>query len=134
MAHHCLNCDAAEMILETKDITVTYKNLTAMVPAIAGWHCPNCGEIEFSDDDGSRRHMDAMNTLVQKHKDLTKTFIKSTRKKLHLTQAEAAKVFGGGVNAFSEYERGITQPHPSTLKLLHVLDKHPELLEEVCNT
>ncbi|MEO3102131.1 type II toxin-antitoxin system antitoxin MqsA, partial [Escherichia coli] len=35
------------------------------------------------------------------------------------------------VNAFSRYEKGNAQPHPSTIKLLRVLDKHPELLNEI---
>lgn len=54
-----------------------------------------------------------------------------TRKKLGLRQAEAGALFGGGASAFSEYERGKTQPHKSTVKLLKLLDRHPELLAEV---
>ncbi|EPA7320535.1 type II toxin-antitoxin system antitoxin MqsA, partial [Escherichia coli O45:H30] len=50
---------------------------------------------------------------------------------LSLTQKEASEIFGGGVNAFSRYEKGNAQPHPSTIKLLRVLDKHPELLNEI---
>ena len=133
MAHYCMNCEAAEMVLETRDVTVNYKNLSTVVPAVAGWHCPACGEIEFTDEASSQAHMQALQDLVALHKEQTKTFIKSTRKKLNLTQAAASKIFGGGVNAFSEYERGITQPHPSTLKLLHLLNKHPEMLDEVSN-
>ena len=38
---------------------------------------------------------------------------------------------GGGVTAFSEYERGKTQPHKSTVLLLELLGKHPELMQEV---
>ena len=59
------------------------------------------------------------------------TFIISVRKKLKLTQKEAGEVFGGGTNAFSRYEKGSSQPHPSTVKLLQVLDRHPELLREI---
>jgi HTH-type transcriptional regulator/antitoxin MqsA len=55
------------------------------------------------------------------------------RKKLELTQKEASEIFGGGVNAFSRYEKGKAQPHPSIIKLLRVLDQHPELLAEVRN-
>ena len=36
-------------------------------------------------------------------------------------------MFGGGINAFSEYERGIRQPAKSTV----LLDRNPELLAEV---
>ncbi|MGR2680058.1 type II TA system antitoxin MqsA family protein [Chromobacterium haemolyticum] len=131
MAHHCLNCEAAEMVLETKDVTVSYKHLSAVVPAVTGWHCPHCGEIEFTDEASSRRHMDALQELAQRQRAETRFFVKATRQKLKLTQAAAAKIFGGGVNAFSEYERGVTQPPVATIKLLKVLDKHPDLLREV---
>jgi HTH-type transcriptional regulator/antitoxin MqsA len=58
-------------------------------------------------------------------------FIAKVRKKLRLDQREAAEVFGGGVNAFSRYENGKTKPPLALVKLLKVLDRHPELLKEV---
>jgi HTH-type transcriptional regulator/antitoxin MqsA len=58
-------------------------------------------------------------------------FIVKVRKKLALDQREAAEIFGGGVNAFSRYETGKTKPPLALVKLLKVLDLHPELLEEV---
>jgi len=38
---------------------------------------------------------------------------------------------GGGLNAFSRYETGKTKPPLALVKLLRVLDRHPELLAEV---
>lgn len=58
-------------------------------------------------------------------------FIASVRKKLALDQREAAEIFGGGVNAFSRYENGKTRPPLALVKLLRVLDRHPDLLNEV---
>jgi HTH-type transcriptional regulator/antitoxin MqsA len=58
-------------------------------------------------------------------------FIASVRKKLDLDQREAGEIFGGGVNAFSRYENGKTKPPVALVKLLKVLDRHPELLGEV---
>jgi HTH-type transcriptional regulator / antitoxin MqsA len=55
----------------------------------------------------------------------------SVRKKLDLDQRQAAQIFGGGVNAFSRYENGKTKPPLALVKLLRVLDKHPELLLEI---
>jgi HTH-type transcriptional regulator/antitoxin MqsA len=57
--------------------------------------------------------------------------LRAIRKKLGLKQAEAGRLFGGGVSAFSDYERGKTQPHKSTVLLLKLLDRHPELLKEL---
>lgn len=58
-------------------------------------------------------------------------FITNVRKKLALDQREAAEIFGGGVNAFSRYENGKTRPPLALVKLLKVLDRHPELLNEI---
>jgi HTH-type transcriptional regulator/antitoxin MqsA len=58
-------------------------------------------------------------------------FITQVRKKLHLDQREAAEIFGGGINAFSRYENGKTKPPLALVQLLRVLDRHPELLDEI---
>ena len=52
-------------------------------------------------------------------------------KKLDLDQQEAAELFGGGANAFSRYENGKTRPSLALVKLLKVLERHPDLLAEV---
>ncbi|WP_283957676.1 type II TA system antitoxin MqsA family protein [Ramlibacter sp. 2FC] len=58
-------------------------------------------------------------------------YIAKVRKKLDLDQRQAAEIFGGGVNAFSRYENGKTKPPLALVKLLKVLERHPELLNEI---
>jgi HTH-type transcriptional regulator/antitoxin MqsA len=58
-------------------------------------------------------------------------FIANVRKKLALDQREAAEIFGGGINAFSRYENGKTKPPLALVQLFKVLDRHPELLDEI---
>jgi HTH-type transcriptional regulator/antitoxin MqsA len=53
------------------------------------------------------------------------------RKKLALDQRQAAEIFGVVVNAFSRYENGKTKPRLALVKLLKVLDRHPDLLGEI---
>ena len=53
------------------------------------------------------------------------------RRKLNLTQKEAAEIAGGGPNAFSRYERGTAKPLAAVINLFRLLEKHPELLEEL---
>jgi HTH-type transcriptional regulator/antitoxin MqsA len=55
------------------------------------------------------------------------------RKKLKLTQAEAAQLAGGGKNAFSRYEHGKAKPVAAVVNLFRLLDHHPELLSEIKN-
>jgi HTH-type transcriptional regulator/antitoxin MqsA len=56
------------------------------------------------------------------------------RNKLQLSQAEANKIFGGGPNAFSRYETGKALPPQALIQLLRLLDRRPELLEEIKNS
>ncbi|MCP5176449.1 MAG: type II toxin-antitoxin system MqsA family antitoxin [Moraxellaceae bacterium] len=132
MTRYCLQCDdGTQLVHMHKDVTVMYRDKSAIVANIEGWHCLVCGECEFVNESDSRRHMEALNNLVGDYKTEESKFVRNVRKKLGLKQVEAAKLFGGGVNAFSEYERGITQPHKSTIALLKLLNNHPELLSEV---
>ena len=57
--------------------------------------------------------------------------IRRIRKKLHLTQTELSKMFGIGKVAFSRYERGETRPPAPLVKLLKLVDRHPDLLREM---
>jgi HTH-type transcriptional regulator/antitoxin MqsA len=56
---------------------------------------------------------------------------KRIRQKLNLSQQAAARLTGGGHNAFSRYERGAAQPLPAVVNLFRLLDRHPELLGEI---
>jgi HTH-type transcriptional regulator/antitoxin MqsA len=129
---YCLQCDdGTEFELKIKDVTVQANDVTRVVPEVAGWHCPKCGEIEFVDQDSSQRHMEALNAAWVEARATESLPLRAIRKKLGLRQADAGRLFGGGVSAFSDYERGKTQPHKSTVLLLKLLDKHPELLAEI---
>ena len=50
---------------------------------------------------------------------------------LGLTGFAILEIFGGGVNAFSRYETGKTKPPLALVKLFKLLDRHPDLLNEV---
>lgn len=129
---YCLQCDdGTELALEIKDVTVRAHDITRVVPEVAGWHCPVCGEIEFVDQESSERHMETLNAVWAEARAAESAPLRAIRKRLGLKQAEAGKLFGGGVSAFSDYERGKTQPHKSTVLLLKLLDRHPELLAEL---
>lgn len=112
--------------------TICYANNSVTVTGLSGWFCPECGEV-LLDEASSRRYGEAGELLVRQHREAVRQEIKRIRTKLGLTQRRAAEIFGGGINAFSRYERREVEPGPSTVKLLHLLDKHPELLKEVVN-
>lgn len=128
----CPVCGAAELIHDTRDELYTYKGETTVIAAVTGDYCPACGEslLDMQESERTMREMSAFARQVNAAV-VDPTFIAGVRKKLFLDQREAAEIFGGGVNAFSRYENGKTRPPLALVKLLRLLDVHPELLEEV---
>ena len=127
----CPICGAAELVHDTRDIPYTYKGETTILRT-TGDFCPSCGE-SIHDIKDSERVMSEMRAFSRQVNAsiVDPEFIVKVRKKLALDQREAAEIFGGGVNAFSRYENGKTKPPLALIKLLKVLDLHPELLDEI---
>jgi len=128
----CPACGAAEMVRATRDLPYTYKGESTRVADVTGEFCPACNEMVL-DSQESRRVSAAMLAFNRQINAaaVDPDFIACVRKKLALDQREAAEIFGGGVNAFSRYENGKTKPPLALVKLLKLLDRHPELFEEV---
>jgi len=128
----CPNCGAAELRRSTRAIPYVYKGEQARIPSVTGDFCPKCGESVLDAGESAR----VSNLMLDFNRQVNAAavdpdFIASVRKKLQLDQREAAEIFGGGVNAFSRYETGRTKPPVALVKLLKVLDRHPDLLAEV---
>jgi HTH-type transcriptional regulator/antitoxin MqsA len=104
--------------------------MKATVPNLSGWRCASCGEVEF-DADSARRYAAAGDQLVLRDRERQRKEIRRIRRKLGLSQVAAARLTGGGHNAFSRYERGESAPLPAVINLFRLLDKHPELLKDL---
>lgn len=128
----CPVCGAAELICDTRDLPYTYKGETTVIVAVTGDFCPACAE-SILDTAESNRVMREMRTFSKQVNAaiVDPSFIADVRKKLDLDQREAAELFGGGINAFSRYETGKTKPPLALVKLLKLLNRHPDLLNEV---
>jgi HTH-type transcriptional regulator/antitoxin MqsA len=130
MARECLNCGQGNLEHATKDVRYIYKSHASTVPNISGWHCIHCHEVEFDVGEG-KRFADAIKEIALEIDALEAAELARIRKKLKLTQQEAARITGGGPNAFSRYERGKARPLPAVTNLFRLLDRHPELLIEL---
>lgn len=131
----CPSCGAAHLVHDTLDVPYTYKGETTSIPAVTGDHCPACGEVVLDREQGDR-YGDLIGQFRRQVNAaaVDPAFIASVRKRLNLDQREAASLFGGGVNAFSRYENGRTKPPLALIQLLKLLDRHPNLLDEVRTT
>jgi len=128
----CPNCAVAELVPDTRDMPYTYKGELTMIPAVTGNFCAACGDAVLELGESIRTSAAMLDFNKQVNASIVDPgFIASVRKKLDLDQREAAEIFGGGVNAFSRYENGKTMPPLALVKLLKVLDRHPDLLAEV---
>ena len=128
----CPCCGAAELIHDSRDMPCIYKGESSTIPDVVGDFCPACGEAVLNGEHGDR--YSALLGAFQQQVNAAYVdpgYIAKVRKKLDLDQREAADIFGGGVNAFSRYENGRTKPPLALVKLLKVLDRHPDLLNEV---
>ena len=128
----CPTCAAAELVHDTRDIPYIYKGEATLIPAVTGDFCPACDESILAVEESRR----TMNLMLEFNKQINASivdpdFIANVRKKLSLDQREASEIFGGGVNAFSRYENGKTRPPLALVKLFKLLDRHPDLLNEV---
>ena len=128
----CPSCGAAELIPETRDMPYVYKGEQTTVAEVTGDFCPACGEVVLDREHGDR-YSDLVGAFQRQVNAayFDPAYIAKVRKKLELDQRQAADIFGGGVNAFSRYENGKTKPPLALVKLLKVLDRHPDLLNEV---
>jgi HTH-type transcriptional regulator/antitoxin MqsA len=128
----CPMCAQSELVHDSRDIPYTYKGEVTAIPVVAGDFCPACGEAVLNADESARVSMLMLDFNKQVNASIVDPeFISSVRKKLALDQREAAEIFGGGVNAFSRYENGKTKPPLALVKLLRVLERHPDLLAEI---
>ena len=128
----CPVCGTAELIRDTRDLPYTYKGETTLIAAVRGDFCPACAEsiLDAAESNRVMREMQAFSKQVNAAI-VDPGFITNVRKKLDLDQREAAELFGGGINAFSRYENGKTKPPLALVKLFKLLDRHPDLLNEV---
>lgn len=98
-------CGAAELIRDTRDLPYTYKGETIAISAVTGDYCPACAEfiLDAVETDRVMREMSAFSKQVNAAI-VDPQFIADVRK---------------------------TKPPLALVKLLKVLDRHPDLLAEV---
>ena len=128
----CPSCGGPKLVRDTRDIQYVYKGETTTISAVRGEFCPACGESVLAAPESKRVSAAMLEFNRQVNASVVDPgFIARVRKKLALDQRQAAAIFGGGANAFSRYENGKTKPPLALVKLLILLDRHPDLLNEV---
>jgi HTH-type transcriptional regulator/antitoxin MqsA len=132
MARTCAACGARKGLIrfENEAVDIAHEGLHAAVNNLSGWRCESGGEVVF-DAESAKRYATAGDALVLRARERQSQEIRRIRRKLGLSQVAAARLTGGGHNAFSRYERGEAAPMPAVVNLFRLLDRHPELLKEL---
>lgn len=130
----CRECGAPAPRYDTRDVEIVRRGLKTVVPAVAGWFCSQCEEIEFDEStDSLQRWVAAGDALVLRDRERAKRLgerLRHQRQQLKLTQIDASILAGGGHNAFSRYETGAALPVAAVTTLFGLLARHPELVDE----
>lgn len=127
---HCPLCGEKAYSHYEKLVELTYKSKIISFKQPGYW-CSACddGVIGPKDHKSTQKQLQTFMSSVDGL--LIPDEVKRIRKKLNLTQRRASQIFGGGVNAFSRYEKGEIPVYRSTSQLLKLLDHHPEQLNEL---
>lgn len=122
----CPICEIGTLSKQVHIGEIQYHNQAVRVPDLEYSQCNNCGadpvladqakrnQVRFSD---ARRKIDGL---------LSSSDIRKARRYLGLTQHAAANVFGGGLNAFSKYERGEVIQSKAMDKLIRLSCRYPD--------
>lgn len=110
--------------------SISYKDAAIQV-SIEYSECGNCGR-EFISKSQILRNEIALRA-AKKNVDglMAADKVAHARMALCLTQEQASKVFGGGRNAFSKYERGEVAQSAAMDKLIRVCLKHQDVFREL---
>jgi len=126
----CPACGNSKMVTKIQDEILTYGGQSVTLHLMRGDFCPACGEGIW-DEESYRRYTETQAAIIRAVEGDIAADIRRIRKNLKLTQTELSKVVGIGKVAFSRYERGETRPPTPLVKLLKLVERHPDLLAEI---
>ena len=122
--------DGSQMHRDEQPVTLSYRGFeeTVMLP---GWYCSECGEgihngEEMKITDRVLRDLKAKASGV-----FPPETIRAIRTRLKLSQVRASELIGGGPRAFQKYESGEVAPSQAICRMLYLLTKHPEMVQEL---
>jgi HTH-type transcriptional regulator / antitoxin MqsA len=123
--------ETGEMLTrDVRPFVVTYKGESITVDRPGYYSASNDEGVLIGDD--MRVTDEALRILKERADGLpSPATIKRIRAKLRLSQREAGALLKVGENAFDKYERGLITPSGPTVQLIKMLDRHPELVDEL---
>ncbi|AUB85700.1 type II toxin-antitoxin system MqsA family antitoxin [Candidatus Thiodictyon syntrophicum] len=128
----CPMCDEGQLIEHTHDRQDEIDGYGFTIRGLVHSLCDHCGEYIVAPEQSRQNKRTIIEARYQatverdQAERLSPPDILRIRKELGITQAQAARVFGGGPSAFSKYEHGDVAPSEGMERLLHLADRVPE--------
>ncbi len=123
----CLVCEVGNLRAATRTEALRYRNRTLQVHDFCFSSCDQCG-AELVMPEQAKRNQVLMADAVRRVEGLlTSQQIKEVRQLMDVNRSQASKIFGGGPNAFSKYERGEIHPSEAVNKLMILARDVPEV-------
>lgn len=127
----CPNCEQDVLVHDVRSVPYTYKGKTILVDEVAGDYCNFCKEIiHLRDHEDCAERIRAFRDEVDASPDAP-AYVRHARIQLGLSREEAGELLGGGAEGFGRYESGEEAPPTALVKLLGLLERRPELLEDL---
>lgn len=130
----CPACNKGTLTRKVKEQLFTYKGKSIQLDQPGLW-CDSCDEGILNGEDIAKteKAFDEFKSKIDGL--LSPEEIRHIRKDiLNISQEEAGRLFGGGKNGFSRYERGEIKPLPAISLLLKMFERHPEDLKYFIDT
>jgi len=125
----CTECGIGELTPSTWNMDVRHGDTTIRVEGLECFVCGHCGADPVFTDQIRRNQLRIADAKRAADSLWTSADITAFRDRHHLTQAQAADLFGGGSNAFSKYERGDVIQSIAMDRLLKAANAVPGVLD-----
>lgn len=126
----CLVCERGDLEMNESRRQIEVDGKLVDVP-FRMHSCTECGTVQGLDED-LRFNARAMRRATKQVRNLlTGERVREIRKRLCLTQEQAATLFGGGPVAFSKYENDEISQSDSMDRLLWIVNENPWLVGEL---
>ena len=122
----CPLCETGTLSEQVHTGEIQYHGRTVQVPDLEYCLCGNCGADPVLTKQAKRNQVRFSDAKRAVNGLLSSADIRKARRYLGLTQHAASSMFGGGLNAFSKYERGEVIQSEAMDKLIRVSCRYPE--------
>lgn len=129
MTNLCPACEKGELSSRVQDEAIEYGGVRLVIAGLEHSECSMCGEEVVLPVQARRNELRYADAKRAHDRLLVSNEIHAWRDRWNLTQQLAATLLGGGVNAFSKYERGEVIQSRSMDLLMRASDQFPGLLE-----